>query len=180
MHEIEVKILEINKDEVISKLESLGAKKIFEGIVAGGALDFPDKRIVKKDELLRLRRENSVIKLVYKEKSPIEGVSSCNEFEVEVSDFDKTLKIFNLIGVDFIAKNSKLRTSYTLDGVRFEIDEIQGDDPYIPTFLELEVDGDVDKIFVYAEKLGFKKEDCLDWHGWKLKEHYLANPHSKK
>jgi len=45
MPEIEVKILEIDKDEVIKKLNSLGAEKIFEGYVETIYYDTPDFKL---------------------------------------------------------------------------------------------------------------------------------------
>lgn len=48
MKEIEAKILEINKEKVMTKLEDLGAKKILDSELIATFYDFEDKRLKKK------------------------------------------------------------------------------------------------------------------------------------
>lgn len=60
MLEIEVKILEINHEEVQNKLLSLGAEKIFEGFIHDVYYDFPDEvenKMEANGRMFRLRRK---------------------------------------------------------------------------------------------------------------------------
>ncbi|MFQ5620300.1 MAG: CYTH domain-containing protein, partial [Candidatus Nanoarchaeia archaeon] len=68
MREVEGKILEIDREVVIKKLEALGAKKIFEGELRAFYYDFPDGSIRKRHHHARLRKENDKVFLVYKVK----------------------------------------------------------------------------------------------------------------
>ena len=71
------------------------------------------------------------------------------------------------LGLGVVRERKKHRTSFVDGNVRIDIDTY----PKIPTFLEIEADSK-EKIFSMAEKLGFSKKDCLDWHSDKLFEHY--------
>ena len=56
MQEIEVKVIEVDKDEMTEKLIALGATKIFEGEVLTNVYDFEDGRLSKGGSYLRLRK----------------------------------------------------------------------------------------------------------------------------
>ena len=73
MHiEIEERILEIDKDKIIKKLEKLNAKKIGEWYQKRFVYDFTPKR---ENEWIRLRDTGKSITLTYKnvEKNTIDG-----------------------------------------------------------------------------------------------------------
>ena len=128
--EYEVRVLEIDKEKFIQKLEMLGAT--FKG-------EFEQKRYVyniipKCDEKwLRLRTNGKNTTLTYKsvEKNSIDGTQ---ELEIEVEDFEKTNKLLELAGIKNKGYQENIRRKYILDGVEIDIDTW----PLIPTYVEIE------------------------------------------
>jgi len=128
--EYEVRVLEIDTEEIIKKLESLGAKK---------EAEYDQKRYVydllEKDDgkWIRLRTNGTKTTLTYKDvtSDKIDGTKEC---EVEVSDFEGTNEILNKMGYFSKAYQENKRIRYYLDGVEIDIDSW----PMIPTYLEIE------------------------------------------
>ena len=128
--EYEIRILEIDKEKIIEKLEELGAKKIGE---------FNQKRYVydlkpvQEDKWIRLRTNGYGTTLTYKsiETDTIDGTK---EVEIKVEDFNTANEFLNKIG--FVARNyqENNRIQYFLDDVEIDIDTW----PMIPTYLEIE------------------------------------------
>ncbi|NQU99044.1 class IV adenylate cyclase [Candidatus Woesearchaeota archaeon] len=171
MREIEVKILEIDRKELEKRLVSLGAKKVFDDKVDSMLFDFEDDPIHKSKGLFRLRKSGSKSTLTLKKHVKSEKAKVRDEYEVEVSDFEKMKQILKLLGFHCWQGFEKHRTSYVIDKVHFELDKLTGEYSYIPEFLEIE-GPDVETIYKYVELLGFKKEDCKKWGGPKLIKYY--------
>ncbi len=145
MMEIERKILGIDKRDLITRIKKLKpvAKKIFEGLVKIRYFDFPDGRIRKKRDLLRLRLISprggvSFTELVYKKyKGVKQGCKYFEELEFPIpgtQDFEKLSQLFICMGLRISVSYEKKRTLYSYGKVKFEIDE----HPKIPAFLEIE------------------------------------------
>ncbi len=162
MDEIEVKILNIDRKKVEEKLISLGAKKIFDGKIQASFFDFPNKSIRNNKQTLRLRRVGDKTFLTFKNPIPHNDVKIREEFEVEVSDFNKTKNILESLGLSEWLTMKKHRTTYILDNVRFEFDKHIDQYSFVPEFLEIEAK-DIKTLYKYVELLGFKKEDCKPW-----------------
>lgn len=128
--EYEVRVLEINHDEMVSKLEKMDAKKVKEGMQRRYVYDFNP---VQKHKYIRVRTDGNKTTLTIKkvEKDTIDGTK---ELEVEVSDFEKTNEILNQLGYIPKGYQESKRTEYILDGVIFDIDRW----PLIPEFMEIE------------------------------------------
>lgn len=128
--EYEVRVLEINKEDLISKLESLGAT--FKG-------DWYQKRYVynvvpKKDsQWLRLRTNGEFTTLTYKnvEKTTVDGTK---EIEIKVEDFEKTNELLEHAGIKSKGYQENKRIQYVLNNVEIDIDTW----PLIPTYVEIE------------------------------------------
>ena len=116
--EYEVRVLEINKEEMIKKLEELGATK--KG-------DFNQKRYVydlkpiQKGKWIRLRTNGKVSTLTYKDivSNTIDGTK---EVEFEVEDFEKANEFLEKIGFTSRSYQENDRSSYILNGVEIDID----------------------------------------------------------
>ncbi len=78
------------------------------------------------------------------------------------------------LGLQVTEQLKKHRTSYTLSGVRFDIDRYLDRYQFIPEFLEIEANN-IKQIHHYAKMLGYKAEDCLPWSIKELIEHYSKN-----
>lgn len=168
MEEIEVKVIEINKEETIKKLIELGAKKVFEGDLYAVSYDFEDDRLAKDHAFIRLRKKGDKAFLTYKKKINQDYAKSMKELETEVSDFDEMQNILLATGLK-AAKDlgSKKRTTFQLGKVLFEIDEYEK----VPTYMEIEAPS-LDLIHEFVEKLGIDKSKVKNWTGKELMEHY--------
>ena len=153
MKEIEVKILEIDVEEIEKKLKKLGAEKVFKGEVVSIYFDFEDKLLEKEGKILRLRQKGNSVILTYKELISQDEAKIMDEYELAVDDFESTKRIFERIGLFPLYEFNKHRTTYKLNDTHFEIDKY----PDIPAFLEIEAP-DLDTINEIVSKLGFSKE----------------------
>lgn len=128
--EYEVRILEIDKENIVRKLESLGAVKKGEYNQKRYVYDL---KPVQKDKWIRLRTNGTDTTLTYKDikSNTIDGT---REVEFKVENFELTNEFLNKIG--FIARNyqENKRIQYILDSVEIDIDTW----PMIPTYLEIE------------------------------------------
>lgn len=128
--EYEIRVLEINKEEIVNKLEKLGAIKKGE---------FKQKRYVydlvpkQKGKWIRLRTNGKITTLTYKNiiSNTIDGTK---EIELEVEDFEKANEFLEKIGFKNRSYQENKRIQYVLDDVEIDIDSW----PMIPTYLEIE------------------------------------------
>jgi len=170
MKEIEVKVIEINKKEVVNKLISLGAKKVSELGVSTIVFDTPSKDLHNSGKTLRLRKKGKYY-LTLKEHKRGAFAKEDDEFEVEVNDFEVTKKLFESIG--FVS--SKLKTShritYKLKNSLVEIQEFKE----IPPYFEVESPSEKE-LREILELLGADKSKVRNWNGWELFDHYGVAP----
>lgn len=128
--EYEIRALEINKEDIIKKLEELGAIKKGE---------FKQKRYVydlkpiEKGKWIRLRTNGMVTTLTYKDivSDTIDGTK---EVEFEVEDFNKANEFLEKIGFESRSYQENIRIQYILNDVEIDIDSW----PMIPTYMEIE------------------------------------------
>jgi len=156
--EYEIRVLEINKEQMIRKLESLGATKVGE---------FHQKRYVydlkpaDENKWIRLRTNGTKTTLTYKD---IESntISGTKELEIEVDDFEKTNEFFEKIGFKNKGYQENARISYILNNVEIDIDTW----PMIPTYMEIEGKSE-QEVLEMIKSLGIDKTktttlNCMD------------------
>ena len=134
--EIEERVLEIDKDKVIAKLEELGAKKIGDWHQKRYVYDFIPKR---ENEWIRLRTNGKETTLTYKNVES-KDISGTKELEIVVSDFEETNQLLKIMGYTPRSFQENLRTRYYLDHIEIDIDTW----PLIPTYLEIEGNSEED------------------------------------
>jgi predicted adenylyl cyclase CyaB len=173
MKELEVKILEINGKQIQEKLRHLGAEKIFDGEIRSVFFDFADGRIIKANDVLRLRKESDKIDLTYKKVKVGKAAKSAEEVTVEVSSLDETEKILGNLGLQVIDDMQKHRVSYKFGNMRFDMDCYLGRYGFIPELMEIEAEN-IEEIHKYAALLGYKPKDCRPWSTTELIEHYSS------
>lgn len=160
MKELELKFLEVDKGEIVEKLEKIGARLLVDGVLRTVYFDTADRKIMKSNELLRLRTFGDKLELCWKDNMRIEdGCKVYDEIETHVSDFDATVKILENLGFVQAISFEKKRTEYMLDdGTKFEIDEFPG----VPVMLEIEA-FDRARIDELIEEFGLSKyeQTCL-------------------
>ena len=158
MEEVEVKFLNIDPVEIENKLNSLGAKNIFNRLYRRRLFDNPDQKLNSRGAYVILRDEGDKITLCFKQRLGIgqngENDKGMEEIEVIVSDFENTANIFLNIGFieKFYEENRRVR--FELQDLEFDIDYW----PLINPYLEIEAKSweNVDKA---VNLLGLNKTD---------------------
>jgi adenylate cyclase class 2 len=131
--EIETRFLDIDRDQLVQKLASLGAvdkgeEKLEEIIFHAADLSWVGKR-----KFVRLRKKNDRTVLMYKENIG-QTVDSAQEIELEVSDLEKCSEFLGKLGLQPMRRLEKYRHTFELDGVTLDIDSW----PKIPPYVEIE------------------------------------------
>ena len=174
MKEVEVKIIEIDKENVEAKLTALGAVKILDDDVNTLFFDFPDNAISKAKNLLRLRKIGNETTLTFKKFIESDSAKVRGEYDVLVSDFESASSILRSLGLVPTLRMEKHRTSYMLkNSVEIDIDKYTGQYSHIPTLLEIEGE-DILTIREQAKFLGFKPEQCRSWTTFDLIDYYSS------
>lgn len=132
--EIEVKILNIDKQAVVSRLESIGAQKILDARQKIWSYDFPERKFKYLQSSCRIKTEADKIILCYKHRTSKQVHKVAEEHEVEVSSLETACKILEGIGLVCVNVREKDRTSYVYQNIRFDIDQW----PRIPVYVEVE------------------------------------------
>ncbi|RMG31431.1 MAG: class IV adenylate cyclase [Bacteroidetes bacterium] len=174
MQEIEVKILEIDRDEIEKKLLALGAEKYFEGEMRAVYYDAADGHIHQQGDALRLRKEGSKTVLTYKRAISRQGAKIMEECETEVASMENMQQILSLLGFKPLKETRKFRTSYLLEGCSVVIDEYTGALAHIPPFIEVEAT-ELGRMQAVVKRLGYTPEACKSWSTYELVQHYQKN-----
>lgn len=131
--EIECRFLEIDKEALVRKLKELGAED--HGEVMLEETIFYDQELKWRDKhrFIRLRKSGDKVKLAYKQhdKHTVDGTF---EIEFGVEDYKKAEQLFEKIGLKAHRHQQKLRHTFILGEVTFDIDTW----PRIPSYVELE------------------------------------------
>lgn len=151
MHiEFEVKILNINKEEIVKKLEKLKAEYKWERLQKRYVYDFNP---AKKGKWIRLRTNGKETTLTIK-NIVSQSIDGTEELEIEVSDFDASNLILKELGYTPRSFQENKRLSYILDGVEIDIDSW----PMIPDYIEIEGNNE-EEVNKIVELLGYTRKD---------------------
>ena len=128
--EYEIRVLEVDIEEIVTKLETLGATKVGDWEQKRYVYDFIPKR---ENQWIRLRTNGKKTTLTYKnvEKDSVDGTK---ELEIEVDDFEKTNEMLEVLGYKSKGYQENKRIRYMLNDVEIDIDSW----PKIPTYMEIE------------------------------------------
>jgi len=161
--EFEAKILEINIEDIVKKLDKLWAKRIWEKLQKRLVYDFNPK---KENSWIRLRDNGTKTTLTIKEINN-DQIDGTEELEVEVEDFERTNLILEKLGYISKLYQENKRISYTLDDIEIEIDTR----PLIPPYLEIEAKSLID-IEETIKKLGFDVSQTTSMNTIKVYKKY--------
>lgn len=150
--EIEAKFINIDKKVMISKLEKLGAKKLFdERLLRRCTYNLP---CAQENAWARVRDEVEKVTMTYKciNSQSLDGVE---EVELIIDDFERGREFLKSLGLTEKAYQESKRIRYVLpeENVEFDIDTWPGLEPWI----EIESDTE-EKVKKYSKLLGF------DWN----------------
>lgn len=154
MNEVEVRFLEVDVISLQQKLDTLGAKKIYDTIL--------EEWIFKKKEWeprlgrLRIRKNNTIVQIAYKETT--QDTSKGNkEIEFHIDTLENALEFVEKMGLTNPRRQQKRRIAYMLGDVNIDIDFW----PQIPPLVEIEAEN-IGKITATAKKLGFDMKDACN------------------
>jgi adenylate cyclase class 2 len=173
MTEIEIKILEIDRDIIEKKLIGLGAYKVFDGEIHAIYYDFPDNGLRENRKTLRLRKEGLRTVLTLKVHVDNAAAKERNEYETETADFIIMQTILEGLGFIPWLEMKKHRTSFELQDAHFELDQYHAPYDFIPLFLEIE-GKDTGTVYRNAAALGFTRQDCKPWDAVQLAAYYTG------
>ena len=161
--EYEVRVLEIDHDEMVKKLESLGAELQFDTLQQRYVYDFNP---VIDSKWIRLRTNGIKTTLTIKDLNA-KTIDGTKELEIEVDDFDKTNQILEELGYKNRGFQQNKRTQYILDGVEIDLDRW----PLIPEYLEIEGENE-QAIYDCLDKLGISKDKIVTFDVSSIYTHY--------
>lgn len=145
MKEREVKVLNIDKDEIEKKLKGMGAILLKDEDQTNIRFDTEDNYLKKTyNGYLRLRitknNLNEEIKntLTFKRNISRDNLRINEETETEVSNWEETVKILQILGYNKKRPGYKHRKSYLYDNIVFEIDTWD-EETYPKPYLEIEM-----------------------------------------
>lgn len=151
MHiEYEVRILNVNKEEIKKKLEKLNAEFKWERIQKRYTYDFNP---VLSHKWIRLRTDGEQTTLAIKNVNTKE-IDGTEELEISVSDFENTNLILKELGYLPKAFQENKRCRYYLHNVEIDIDSW----PMIPDYIEIEGQNE-EEVYEIVKLLGYTKED---------------------
>lgn len=165
--EIECRFLEVDKEDLVKKLLSLGALDEGEIMLEETIIYDPELKWRDEQRFVRLRKSGDKTKLTYKEHSK-HTVDGTFEIEFGVEDLKKAELLFEKIGFIAFRHQQKKRHTFKLEGVTIDIDTW----PRIPTYVELEGESE-EALKKVAEMIGFDWKDA-DFHNarWIIENKY--------
>lgn len=132
--EIEAKFLDIDHEQMRTKLNELGAICAQPmRIMRRKNYDYPDQRLQKIGGWIRVRDEGDKVTLSYKQLDD-RSLHGTKEISVKVDDFDKACQLMESIGLKQKSYQETKRESWQLDGAEIELDEW----PWAKPYLEIE------------------------------------------
>lgn len=167
MTETEVKILNVSYPLLIRKLKKLGATKQGVVYIRDWYVDTSHKTLKKSKKSARLRSyggEN--FEITIKTKKKWDGVRVREEQNISVPSLQAGELMLQMFGLEHKRYKEKIRVTYILDGVHFDID-FYDDMPPV-----LEIEGEAHDIQHWIRKLRLHKHKKVTWGTKKLFKHY--------
>ena len=158
MHEIETKVLEVDVNSLVEKLNKFGAEKIQEVMLVVDWFSLSGLGKENHSWYLRVRSYSTgKIEVTWKGKYDTVGnVRQVKEINVLVDNHEKTKMLFEEIGLVCYAHQEKKRISWKLNNVQFDLDTY----PKVPAYLEIEA-GSAEEISNMIKKL-----DLIKFETW--------------
>lgn len=150
--EYELRILEINHDDMVKRLERLNAKFQFSALQQRYVYDMKPKQ---KNKWIRLRTDGKKTTLTIKDLQA-KTIDGMKETEIIVDDFEKANAILEELGFSNRGFQQNKRTQYILDGVEIDLDKW----PLIPEYMEIEGKSEAE-VYACLDKLEIPREKVV-------------------
>lgn len=149
-NEIEAQFLDINKGDMRSKLQKIGAELVKPEVLMQRVVFYTGEH-----SFARVRDEGDKIVMTYKNVSDEHSILGTKEVNVEVNDYDDAILFLRGCGLEIKARQETKREIWNYDGVEICIDTW----PWIPTFMEIEGPTE-ESVWATAKKLGLNKSQA--------------------
>ncbi|MBU3227153.1 class IV adenylate cyclase [Clostridium algidicarnis] len=163
MKELETKILDIDLDEVRNKIKYLNLENVKCENQINNLFDFPNKTLLAKKGYARVRFVEDLLnnKVVYymttKKMISQDKFKVMEEIEIEVSDGEEAIKLFESLGLELVGSVKKYRESYRYKNSLIEIDI--NDESFCPfPYIEIETSTE-EELKEVVDLLGYTMED---------------------
>ena len=150
--EVEARILNIDKEDLINKLEKLGAKFIGDWLQIRYVYDF---KPIDKNRWIRLRTNGIETTLTIKEIHD-KTINGTRELEIKVDSLENTHLILEKLGYKRRSIQENKRIRYILNDVEIDIDTW----PHLNTYVEFEGNSE-EEIIKVIKLLDYKYEDAI-------------------
>ncbi|MTI49618.1 class IV adenylate cyclase [Sporosalibacterium faouarense] len=143
--ELEVKVLNIDKERIEERLQSIGATLLKKEHQVNTIFDTEDRRIKKEENgYLRIRESKDILKdkteyiFTLKKNISKDELRENVEIETKIEDSKSLEEILKYLELSIKHRGTKERVSYTYENIRFDIDTWdKATYPY--PYLEIEV-----------------------------------------
>jgi len=169
--EYECTLLDINREELIKRLEELGAVKEDDYFQRRYVYDM---KPVQKSKWIRLRTNGKKTMLAIKNVADRNLIGGTKELEMEVSNFDVAKNILSELGYEYRVYQENKRTIYNYKDIEISIDKW----PMIPEYCEIEGNSEKSvKEFVNLLNLNYKVTNydvesiCKEIYGTDIEEY---------
>lgn len=128
MKELETRILDIDVNDIILKLNSIGAIKVKQENQINNIYDFNDKRLIKNKGYARIRTIEDMLNssthyfMTTKKLLTQDTFKVMEENETEVLNVKSAENIFKSLGLELIQSIKRYRESYKYNNTLIEID----------------------------------------------------------
>lgn len=146
VRELEVKILNIDKEQIERDLVQLGASLVSREEQINYLLDLKDNKIQNEhDSYLRIREKKDLdtgkvdYTFTLKENVSRDGIRENTEINTKVESKKALMYILDVLGLHVISKGLKERISYDYNGIRFDLDSWDKK-TYPYPYMEIEVE----------------------------------------
>lgn len=173
MNEIEVKVLDIDKESLVKKLNDINSTLVKKEFQNNYMFDYPDNRFFSKGGYVRIRKSISIldkkekIVLTFKELISKYKFKVSKEIEFKADDFDSAKNFLEALGLKLFRIDEKFRESYKLDEGLIEIDTWAG----VPTYFEAEAENEK-KVEILLNKLGYNLSQSTSMTLAEIMKHY--------
>ena len=181
MLELEGKILNVKRKELICRLDDVGARLVYDGTLYTTYYDYPHHPF-GRDRRIRIRYRvpkegEPSVEVDAKLRLSKEVLKASEEFKLPPffgpDAYEKARMFFHALGLVQINEVRKERLTYALEDSFIDIDKIRGkyNGVKIPPFIEIESPTTA-RFEEVTKQLGFSMDDVLPWSLTDLLNHY--------
>lgn len=172
MKELEVKILDINLEDIRNKVKSLNCKNVKKENQINKIFDFKDNTLLKKQGYARIRIVEDLLLNSNRYYMTVKKILSqskfkiMDEYEVEISNSQEGENIFKALGLEMTQCLKKYRESYQYKDSLIEIDI--NDKSFCPfPYIEIESPNE-EELEEVIHLLGYSIEDTTSKNIYEL------------